>query len=211
MSGRISAIDAIDSRPIVLYVGTASGGLWRSANGGVKFKPVFDDHCQSIGAIRIDQNHPDTVWVGTGEPWTRNSVSVGDGIYKSTDGGKSWKNMGLEDTERIGRIIIHPESPDTVYVAAQRVWGPYNDIKGGSVHAVDPSTGAQKWRFNTTGQMLKSSPVVTDEGLIFAAGAGNTSIFCISIINGSCSCWPRLWFSGRATIQIKRQSRASFI
>ncbi|MCD4770293.1 MAG: hypothetical protein K8R35_09010 [Bacteroidales bacterium] len=118
MSGRISAIDAVDSRPIVLYVGAASGGVWKSSNGGVKFKPVFDKYTQSIGAIRIDQKHPDTVWVGTGEPWTRNSVSVGDGIYKTTDGGDSWKNMGLENTERIGRIRIHPRNSDTVFVAA---------------------------------------------------------------------------------------------
>ncbi len=118
MSGRISAIDAVDSRPILLYVGAASGGLWKSSNGGVKFKPVFDKYTQSIGAIKIDRKHPDTVWVGTGEPWTRNSVSVGDGIYKTTNGGDSWKKMGLENTERIGRIRINPEKPDIVYVAA---------------------------------------------------------------------------------------------
>lgn len=118
MSGRISAIDAVDTRPIILYVGAASGGLWKSSNGGVKFKPVFDKYTQSIGAIRIDQRHPDTVWVGTGEPWTRNSVSVGDGIYKTTDGGDSWKKMGLENTERIGRILVHPQNSDIVFVAA---------------------------------------------------------------------------------------------
>ncbi len=118
MSGRITSIDAIDSRPIILYVGTASGGLWKSANGGVKFKPIFDDYTQSIGAIRIDPLHPDTVWVGTGEPWTRNSVSIGEGIFKTTDAGESWTRMGLEKTERIGRIVIHPENTDIVYVAA---------------------------------------------------------------------------------------------
>ena len=118
MSGRIAALDAVDSRPVLLYVGTAGGGVWKSTNGGVKFKPVFDKYTQSIGAIKIDQNHPDTVWVGTGEPWPRNSVSVGDGVYKTTDGGDSWKKMGLENTERIGRIVIHPNHPDTVYVAA---------------------------------------------------------------------------------------------
>ena len=142
MSGRISAIDAIDSRPIVLYVGTASGGLWKSDNGGVKFKPVFDDHTQSIGAIRIDQNHPDTVWVGTGEPWVRNSVSVGEGIYKTTDGGKSWKLMGLEKTERIGRIVIHPHDPNIVFVAALgHLWND-NDERG----IFKTTDGGQTWQ-----------------------------------------------------------------
>jgi len=118
MSGRIAAIDAVDSRPVLLYVGAAGGGVWKSANGGVQFKPVFDKYVQSVGAIRIDPNHPDTVWVGTGEPWTRNSTSVGYGVYKTTDGGDSWKKTGLENTERIGRILINPSDPDVVYVAA---------------------------------------------------------------------------------------------
>ncbi|MEA1897029.1 MAG: glycosyl hydrolase [Bacteroidota bacterium] len=142
MSGRISAIDAIDSRPIILYVGAASGGLWKSSNGGVKFKPVFDKYTQSIGAIRIDQKHPDTVWVGTGEPWTRNSVSVGDGIYKTTDGGDSWKKMGLENTERIGRIRIHPENSDTVFVAALgHLWNA-NEERG----LFKTSDGGKTWK-----------------------------------------------------------------
>ncbi|MBN1340751.1 MAG: hypothetical protein JXA03_15590, partial [Bacteroidales bacterium] len=101
-----------------LFAGSASGGVWKSNDGGVTFKPVFDKHNQSIGAVAIDQNHPDTLWVGTGESWVRNSVSSGDGIYKSTDGGESWKHLGLEATERIARILIHPENPDIVYVAA---------------------------------------------------------------------------------------------
>lgn len=118
MSGRISAIDALHSDPRLIYVGSASGGLWKSMNGGVTFDPLFDEYNQSIGAIAIDQEHPDTVWAGTGEPWVRNTVSVGDGIYKTTDGGRRWKNMGLGESERIGRIIIHPEDPDIVFVAA---------------------------------------------------------------------------------------------
>lgn len=117
MSGRIAALDAVDSRPVLLYVGAAGGGVWKSTNGGVQFKPVFEEYPQSIGAIKIDPNHPDTVWVGTGETWTRNSTSVGDGIYKTTDGGDTWKKMGLGQSERIARIIIHPDSPDTVFVA----------------------------------------------------------------------------------------------
>src|ERR1035437_1325936 len=110
MSGRISAIDAVDKNPAIVYVGAASGGLWKSKNYGTTFKPVFDKYNQSIGAIAIDQNHPDTVWVGTGEVWMRNSVSVGNGIYKTTNGGESWKKMGLENSERIAKIIIHPNN-----------------------------------------------------------------------------------------------------
>jgi len=107
-----------------MYIGTASGGVWKSTNGGVIVKPVFDKHTQSIGAVAMDQQRPDTVWVGTGESWTRNSVSIGTGVYKSTDGGERWKLMGLENTERIARIIIHPENPDIVYVAALgHLWG----------------------------------------------------------------------------------------
>ena len=93
MSGRISAIDAVDKNPGIVYVGAASGGLWKSKNWGTTFKPVFDKYNLSIGAITIDQNHPDTIWVGTGEVWVRNSTSVGDGIYRTTNGGETWKKM----------------------------------------------------------------------------------------------------------------------
>ncbi|HEX3579455.1 MAG TPA: hypothetical protein VHY33_12900, partial [Thermoanaerobaculia bacterium] len=100
MSGRIAAIDAVqEANRITLYVGAASGGVWKSVNGGTTFKPVFDKQpVQSIGAIAIDPKTPKTVWVGTGESWTRNSVSYGDGIYKSTDGGDNWTNVGLPNS-----------------------------------------------------------------------------------------------------------------
>ncbi|NNG26634.1 MAG: hypothetical protein HKM87_03855, partial [Ignavibacteriaceae bacterium] len=98
MSGRISALDALYDDPRLVYVGAASGGLWKSTNGGTTFRDVFEDEIQIIGAIAIDQKHKDTVWVGTGEPWTRNSISVGNGIYKTTDGGKEWEKVGLEKT-----------------------------------------------------------------------------------------------------------------
>ncbi|MCX6283569.1 MAG: hypothetical protein NTW31_04955, partial [Bacteroidetes bacterium] len=98
MSGRITALAAVDRNPAMVYVGAATGGLWKSKNYGTTFKPVFDKYNQSIGAIAIDQNHPDTVWVGTGEVWVRNSVSVGDGIYRTNNAGETWKRMGLEKT-----------------------------------------------------------------------------------------------------------------
>lgn len=118
MSGRISAIDGVAGDRLTLWIGTAGGGVWRSRDGGTTFKPMFDKHTQSIGAVRVDPKHPKTVWVGTGESWTRNSVSIGDGVYKSTDDGDSWMRMGLEKTERIARIAVNPQHPDTVYVAA---------------------------------------------------------------------------------------------
>src|SRR6266478_3775076 len=92
MSGRIAALDAVEENGrITVFVGAASGGVWKSVNGGTTYRPVFDrESVQSIGAVAIDPSHPKTVWVGTGEPWTRNSVSVGEGIYKSTDGGENW-------------------------------------------------------------------------------------------------------------------------
>ncbi|HVN57557.1 MAG TPA: hypothetical protein VMT63_04615 [Bacteroidales bacterium] len=117
MSGRITSIDAVKKAPSTVWVGAAGGGVWKSINQGVTFKSVFDDYSQSIGCITIDQDHPDTVWVGTGEVWVRNSVSIGTGIYRTTNGGDKWTMMGLPNSERIAKIIIDPADPNTVYVA----------------------------------------------------------------------------------------------
>jgi photosystem II stability/assembly factor-like uncharacterized protein len=118
MSGRIAAV-AANLNPdgkVTLYVGSASGGVWRSLDGGTTFKPVFDKQpVQSIGAIGVDPSHPNVVWVGTGEAWTRNSVSIGNGIYKSTDRGDTWTHAGLGESERIAKIIVHPTNGDVVY------------------------------------------------------------------------------------------------
>ena len=119
MSGRVTAIDAVNSNPDIMYVGTASGGLWKSTSGGVKWSPVFDNEVSaSIGAVAIQQSNPSVVWVGTGEGNPRNSLNGGYGVYKSLDGGKNWIAMGLEKTRHIHRIVIDPTNPNVVYVGA---------------------------------------------------------------------------------------------
>ena len=119
MSGRVTAIDVVTANPDVMYVGTASGGLWKSTSGGIKWKPVFDNELTaSIGAVEIQQSNPSVIWVGTGEGNPRNSLNGGYGVYKSLDGGKTWNAMGLEKTRHIHRIIVDPTNPDVVYVGA---------------------------------------------------------------------------------------------
>ena len=125
MSGRVSDVESHPKNSNIVYIGSAGGGVWKSNDGGVKFTSIFDDYCQSIGVVTIDPSDPDnTIWVGTGEVWTRNSVSMGDGIYKSADGGKSWNKMGLEKSDRIASIQIDPKNPNTVYVGVLgALWG----------------------------------------------------------------------------------------
>jgi len=125
MSGRVTSIDVVLDKPQIIYVGTASGGLWKSESGGIDWKPIFEkEKVASVGAVAIDQSNPDVIWVGTGEGNPRNSQTSGGGIFKSMDGGKSWKLMGLEETRNIHRVIVHPENSDIVYVAAiGYAWG----------------------------------------------------------------------------------------
>ncbi|WP_108808686.1 VPS10 domain-containing protein [Aquimarina spinulae] len=139
MSGRIIDLENHPTNDRILYAGTAGGGVWKSSNGGASFSSVFDDHAQSIGVVKIDPNDPDnTIWVGTGEIWTRNSVSIGDGLYKSTDGGANWKKMGFENSERIGSIEINPKNSNEIYVGVLgALWGDseergvYKTVDGG--------------------------------------------------------------------------------
>ncbi|WP_299600141.1 hypothetical protein [uncultured Aquimarina sp.] len=129
MSGRIIDLENHPTNDRIIYAGTAGGGVWKSSNGGASFAPMFDDYAQSIGVVSIDPNDPDnTVWVGTGEIWTRNSVSIGDGIYKTTDGGANWKKMGLENSERISSIQINPKNSNEIYVGVLgALWGDSED------------------------------------------------------------------------------------
>ena len=123
-----------------MYVGAASGGIWKSTNGGTTYKPVFDEQAvQSIGAITIDPTDPKVIWAGTGEAWMRNSVSIGDGVYRSVDGGASWTNKGLRESEHIVKILVDSTAPNSVYVCVPgKLWsdsddrGVYKTVDGGA-------------------------------------------------------------------------------
>jgi photosystem II stability/assembly factor-like uncharacterized protein len=130
ISGRVATVTAVRQQGrLTVYVGSADGGVWKSVNGGTTFKPVFDKEAvQSIGAIAVDPSNPKNVWVGTGESWTRNSVSIGDGIYKSTDGGENWKNTGLKNSERVSKIVVDPKDSSTVYACVPgKLWSDSDD------------------------------------------------------------------------------------
>ncbi|MBP9104179.1 MAG: hypothetical protein KBF82_09970 [Chitinophagaceae bacterium] len=118
MSGRITAIDGVAADGKTIYVGTAGGGIWKTTNGGASFNSIFDKYCQSIGAIAVDPKNPKVIFAGTGESNMRNTVSIGDGLYKSNDGGSNWRKVGLENTEHIADIVINPKNSDIIYVAA---------------------------------------------------------------------------------------------
>ena len=165
MSGRVSALDARQEKDgkVTIFVGAASGGVWKSDDGGSTFKPVFDKQpVQSIGAVTLDPTDPKVVWVGTGEPWTRNSVSIGNGVYKSVDGGETWQHMGLPNSERITRILVHPKNGNIVYVCAPgALWsdspdrGLYKTTDGGKtwsqiVKGTNMSTGCSSIAMDPT-------------------------------------------------------------
>lgn len=208
MSGRVAALAAVAGKDgkTLLYVGAASGGVWKSTDGGTTFKPVFDrEPVQSIGAIAIDPANPNTVWVGTGESWTRNSVSIGNGIYKSTDAGETWTHMGLPNSERIAQIIVDPQASDTVYACVPgKLWSDSPDrglykttdggahwnlvLKGGnlstgcasiSIDQQHPDTiFAALWDFRRKGWTFRSggeSPTAKSGSGLFKSGDGGKS------------------------------------
>ena len=137
------------SNSAIIYVGTASGGLWKSTNGGATWTPIMDrEGAYSIGWVTLDPSNPNVVWAGTGERNSQRSVAYGDGVYKSDDGGRSWKNVGLKNSEHIGRIVVHPKNSDIVYVAAQGpLWA-----AGGDRGLYKTTDGGKTWE-----QVLKIS------------------------------------------------------
>ena len=148
-SGRVMTIAVHPNDNAVFYVGAASGGVWKTVNGGASFQPVFDKEGSfSIGWIAVDPKRPSIVWVGTGERNSQRSVAYGDGVYKSEDGGRSWTNVGLKSSEHIGRVVVDPKNSDTVYVAAQGpLWAP-----GGDRGLYKTTDGGKTWA-----QVLKIS------------------------------------------------------
>ena len=143
MSGRVTSIDVVESNPDIMYVGTASGGIWKSTSGGIKWEPIFEKEATaSIGAVAIQQSNPSVIWAGTGEGNPRNSLNGGYGIYKSLDAGKTWKLMGLEKTRHIHRVIIHPTNPDIVYAGA--IGSPWGEHKERGVYKT--TDGGKTWK-----------------------------------------------------------------
>jgi photosystem II stability/assembly factor-like uncharacterized protein len=200
IGNRASAVTGVPGDPNVYYIGAASGGVWKSADGGFSFKPVFDkEPVQSIGALAVDPQRPATVWVGTGEPWViRNGITPGDGVYRSDDGGRSWRHMGLKDAGLIARIIVNPHESDNVFVCAmgtgtlpedsRGVWRTDNGGKtwthvlfvngntGCSGMAMDPQdprilfAGLWQWQLHPW-QMVSGGP---SSGLYVTRDGGNT-------------------------------------
>ena len=143
MSGRVTAIDVVNNNADIIFAGTASGGLWHSSSGGIKWEPIFEQEVTaSIGAVKIQQSNTSVIWVGTGEGNPRNSLNGGYGVYKSIDGGKNWKLMGLEKTRHIHRILIHPTNPDVVYVGA--IGSPWGEHEERGVYKT--TDGGKTWK-----------------------------------------------------------------
>src|SRR5919198_1157632 len=231
MSGRVAAIAAVrEGTRLTVYIGAASGGVWKSVNGGTTFKPVFDRQpVQSIGAITIDPKNPKVIWVGTGESWMRNSVSIGDGIYRSDDGGENWTNLGLRESEHIVKILVDPSATNTVYVCVPgKLWsdsderGVYKTTDGGktwtkvlrganlstgcSMLAMDPANPrtlyAGMWDFRRRGWTFRSggdSATAPSASSLFKSTDGGATWTDLTAPAGS-GLPPRPW--GRVAVAV---------
>ena len=191
MSGRINDMEVHPANDRILYAGTAGGGVWKSNDAGTTFNPIFDDHCQSIGAVEIDPNDPDNViYVGTGETWTRNSVSYGDGLYKSTDGGSNWKKLGFDNSERIANIIVNPKNSNEVFVAVLgALWsdseerGVYKSLDAGEtwkkILYINETTGAADMTMdpNDPSVIYASMWEFRRTGWSFSSGGENSALY----------------------------------
>jgi photosystem II stability/assembly factor-like uncharacterized protein len=170
MSGRVTSIAAVhENGRLTVYIGSASGGVWKSVNGGTTYKPVFDKQdVQSVGAITIDPSNPKNIWVGTGEAWTRNSVSIGDGVYKSNDGGDNWTHVGLENSERVAKILIDSHDGNTVYACVPgKLWSDSDDR--GVYKTTD---GGKSWT-----KILKGGNLSTGCSMITMSSADSKTLF----------------------------------
>ena len=170
VGNRVSAVVGEPGNPGVYYLGAASGGVFKSEDGGHSWQPIFDDQpAQSIGALAVAPSDPNVVWAGTGEAFIRSNVSIGNGVYRSTDAGRTWRHMGLEETGRVGRVVIHPADPDIVFVAAAgHLYGPQQER--GLFRTTD---GGESWeRVLFSGENSGAIDVVmdpTNPRILFAA------------------------------------------
>ncbi|WP_298504850.1 hypothetical protein [uncultured Maribacter sp.] len=203
MSGRINDLEIHPTNSRIIYAGAAGGGVWKSNDAGTSFNPIFDEYCQSIGAITLDPNDPDnTIYVGTGETWPRNSVSIGDGLYKSVDGGSNWKKIGLEKSERIANIIVNPQNSKEIYVAALgALWGDseergvYKSTDGGATWKrllyVNSKTGCADLVMDPTNSnvLYASMWEFRRSGWGFESGGSNSALY--KSMNGGAS-WKKI-------------------
>lgn len=192
MSGRINDLEMHPTNARIMYAGTAGGGVWKSVDGGATFSPIFEEYAQSIGVVTLDPKDPDqTIWVGTGETWTRNSVSVGNGLYRSTDGGSNWKEIpGFEKSERIASVVINPNNTNEVYVGVLgALWsdsedrGVYKTTDGGKtwnkILYVDAKTGAGDVIMDPTNPNILYASMweFRRSGWGFASGGANSALY----------------------------------
>jgi photosystem II stability/assembly factor-like uncharacterized protein len=180
---RVSAVVGVPGDPNTYYAGAASGGVWKSSDGGVHWRPIFDDQpAQSIGAVAVAPSDPNVVWVGTGESFIRSNVSLGNGVYRSTDAGRTWTHVGLERTGRIARVVVDPRDPDVAFVAAL-----------GTCYGPQPERGVFRTR---DGGKSWERVLFVDE---------NTGASDLSMDAGN----PRVLFAGMWPIDIKTWGRKS--